>query len=126
MRPTRTLARLSAAVLAGAAACGPFHRGGGSNAYIEFVNQSIDQVDVYAIPIAGDQIRLGTVDGGRTQRLTLPASAVGGDGMTNIVARVFANSRAPRTGRVSIGPGSALQVTLGPNEQTLNVLPVNR
>jgi hypothetical protein len=127
MHTTHTLARLSAAtLLAGAAACGPFHRGGSSNAYIEFVNQSIDQVDVYAVPVAGDQMRLGTVDGGRTQRLQVPPTAIGGDGMTNIVARVFANSRAPRTGRIALGPGEAVQVTLPTTENTLNVLPVTR
>jgi len=126
MHTTGTLTRLSAAaLLAGAAACGPFHRGN-SNAYIQFVNQSLDQVDVYAVPLAGDQVRLGTVDGGRTQRLQVPPTAIGGDGMTNIVARVFAKSRAPRTGRIALGPGEALQVTLPNTENTLNVLPVTR
>src|SRR5205807_2221820 len=114
---------LSLAALLGATACGPFHRGATPSAYIRFVNDAIDQVDVYAVPMAGDQIRIGTVDGGRTVRLRLPDIAIGADGTVNIIARVFAGNRAPRTGRIPISPGDELQVTLPPEENMLTVLP---
>jgi hypothetical protein len=110
----------------GIAACGPFRRGaqnGVESSFILFVNQSNDQADVYAIPTSGQQVRLGTVAAGRTERLALPTAAVGGDGMINIVARVFASSRTPRTGRVSLMAGQGLEVTLPPEENMLGVLP---
>ena len=127
MSSTTLLSRLRLASLVvvtfAASACGPFRRGGDTDAYVQFVNQSADQADVYAIPVAGDPIRIGTVYAGRTTQLTVPTTAIGGDGMVNIVARIFASNRAPRTGRVSLMAGQSIQVTLPPEENNLAVLP---
>lgn len=109
-----------------ASACGHFLRGSSTDAYIQFVNQSNDQADVYAIPVAGDPVRIGTVYAGRTEQLTVPSTAIGGDGTVNIVARIFAGNRAPRTGRVSLRAGQSIQVTLPPEENTLSVLPASQ
>ena len=106
-----------------ASACGAFHRGSNTDAYVQFVTQANDQADVYAIPVAGDPVRIGTVFAGRTTQLTVPATAIGGDGTVDIVARIFAGNRAPRTGRISLSPGQSVQVTLPPEENTLSVLP---
>lgn len=121
----RARLRLGSLVVAtvATAACGAFHRGGNTDAYVQFVNQSNDQADVYAVPIAGDAVRIGTVYAGRTTQLTVPSTAIGGDGTVSIVARIFAGNRAPRTGRVSLSPGQSIQVTLPPEENTLAVLP---
>ncbi len=132
MSGTQLIARLRSGSLlvatlatVAAAACGPFRRGGNTDAYIQFVNQSNDQADVYAIPVAGDPVRIGTVFAGRTTQLTVPSTALGGDGTVNIVARIFAGNRAPRTGRVSLSAGQSIQVTLPPDENTLAVLPAS-
>jgi len=111
------------AAIVAVSACGAFHRGGNTDAYVEFVNQANDQADVYAVPVAGDPVRIGTVFAGRTTQLTVPATAIGGDGTVNIVARIFAGNRAPRTGRISLSAGQSVQVTLPPEENTLSVLP---
>lgn len=129
MSGTQLLARLRFGSLLVAtlatSACGHFLRGSGSgnDAYIQFVNQSSDQADVYAVPVAGDPVRIGTAYAGRTTQITVPATAIGGDGTVNIVARIFAGNRAPRTGRVPLSPGQSIQVTLPPEENTLSVLP---
>ena len=115
--------RAAVAAIVGLSACGPLHRGGGSTAYIQFVNQSTDQADVYAVPIAGNQVRIGTVTAGQSSRLRVPPSAIGGDGTVSIVARIFASSRTPGTGRIPLSPGESVQVTLPPSENTLTVLP---
>ena len=114
------------AALVGMAACGPFHRGGGSPASVRFVNESTDQVDVYAVASSGSRIRIGTVNAGSTVQLRVPETAIGGDGMVSIVARVFASSRTPSTGRLQLTPGQTIEVTLPPAENTLTVLPVTR
>ena len=106
-----------------ASACSLIHGGSPNDAYVQFVNQSPDQADVYAVPVAGDPVRIGTVYAGRTSQLTLPATAIGGDGTVNIVARIFAANRAPSTGRISLMTGQSIQVTLPATENTLSVLP---
>ena len=106
-----------------ASACAPFRGGGNTDAYIQFVNQSSDQADIYALPVAGDPVRIGTAYAGRTTQLTVPSTAIGGDGTVDIVARIFAGNRAPRSGRVSLAVGQSIQVTLPPEENTLSVLP---
>ena len=81
---------------------------------------------IHAVPTAGDQVRIGTVYAGSTSRLRVPATAIGGDGTVNIVARIFPTSRVVRTGRVPIAPGQALEVTLPSSENTLTILPANQ
>src|SRR2546423_1395977 len=54
--------------------CGPFHHGPDDTAHVVFVNESLDQADVYAVTSGGgDPVRIGTVMGNRTETLTLPA-----------------------------------------------------
>src|SRR3954471_9689734 len=79
----RAFARLPflfASLLAVSAACGPFHRGQVPQGQIVFVNQSIDQADVYAAGPDGNAVRIGTVLSGRTETLTVPSSVVSQSG----------------------------------------------
>jgi hypothetical protein len=112
-----------ALVMGLAAACGPLRRGGPAPARIIFMNQSLDQADVYAISSGGAQTRIGTVMPGRTDTLRIPGSAMGADNSTNVVARILARSRTPSTGRFTVVPGDLVQVTLNSDERILSVLP---
>ena len=105
------------------AACGPFHRGGPPDPIVVFNNQSVDQADVYAVGTGGEPVRIGTVFGGRRDSLHIRMSAVGGSGSVNIIARIFASNRAPRTGPFSLNPGDIVEVTLSPDGKVLSVLP---
>lgn len=122
------LRRLSLALalttLTVAAGCGRFmHSGSDDEAQIVFVNQSLDQADVYVVTDAGQSQRIGTVFAGRTETLTVPRTVVARGGTVNIVARLLARSLAPRTDSLTISAGQQLQVTLPPDERTLTVLP---
>ncbi len=115
---------LAMATLSTVAGCGRFmHGGSGDEAQIVFVNQSLDQADVYVVGGAGQSQRIGTVFPGRTETLTIPSSVVASGGTVNIVARLLARSLAPRTGPITISGGQQLQVTLPPDERTLTILP---
>ena len=105
------------------AACGPLRHNGPPPAQIIFVNESLDQADVYAISSSGAQTRIGTVMPGRTETLRVPPGALGGDYSANIVARILANSRTPRTGPITLNPGDRMQVTLSADERILSALP---
>ena len=104
-----------------AAGCGPFHRGAQPQPEILFHNQSIDQADVYAMGPGGDPIRIGTVDGQKTDRLRVPD--VGASDRVNIIVRVFPSSRVVATGPITLLPGGAMDVTLPMEENMLAVLP---
>ena len=119
MSYARTLA-LVAALLA---ACGPLKHRGQNDATIVFENQSLDQADVFAVGSAGDPVRIGTVFAGRTESLRLDLGTVSGGGTVNIVARILASSRAPRTGQITLRPGDVLRVTLPNTENILTALP---
>ena len=117
-RRTPAWALLSALTIAG---CGPFHRGAQPEPEILFHNQSIDQADVYAMGPGGDPIRIGTVDGQKTNRLRVPD--VGASDRVNIIARVFPSSRIVASGPFTLVPGGVMDVTLPLDENTLGVLP---
>ena len=112
-----------AAVVAGAAACGPFHRGSGQPpAYLYFTNESLDQADVYATLPGNQPIRIGTVFAGGTDTLTVPAD-MAARGNFNVFARLLARSARPSTGPIAIRPGEHLQVRLPIDQRLLVVLP---
>lgn len=113
-------ALLSALTVTG---CGPFHRGAQPEPEILFHNQSIDQADIYAMGPGGDPIRIGTVDGQKTDRLKVPLSGVGASDRVNIIARVFPSSRVVASGPFTLVPGGVMDVTLPSEENMLAVLP---
>jgi hypothetical protein len=125
-RRARALGRtlLALVVLALPAACARFHSSDlpGDESYISFVNQSLDQADVYAVVSGGDAVRVGTVLPGATTTLTVPGDLVA-RGPLDIVARLVGSRRVPRTGPVSFSRGERLQVTLSVDETMLTVLP---
>lgn len=89
-----------------------------------FVNESLDQADVYALASGMDARRIGTVMAGRTDTLTVPVD-VTTRGTVNIVARIFASNRAASTGQVSVYPGQVYQVRLPQDEKLLSFLPAS-
>lgn len=111
-------ALLSAVTIAG---CGPFHRGAQPDTEILFHNQSIDQADVYAMGPGGDPIRIGTVDGQKTERLRVPN--ISASDRVNIIVRVFPSSRIVASGAFTLLPGGIMDVTLPSEENMLAVLP---
>jgi hypothetical protein len=115
------------ATVAGLAACGPLHRGGGppQTAIVVFTNESIDQADVYAV--TGSQaVRIGTVFAGRTESLKVPGDVAGRGVNVNIVARLLAHRNAPSTGPIAINPGDRYAIRLPADQRQLVVMPGDR
>ena len=104
--------------------CGPLHRVDRPDATVVFHNESIDQADVYALGSGGDAMRIGTVFGGRTETLRVPASAMGGSQNVNIVVRIFPGGRVVASGPFGLAPGESMNVTLTGDEKMLSVLPI--
>lgn len=113
---------LSVALLA-AAACGPKNRAGPPAAEIEFHNESSEYANVYIVR-AGQSVRVGAVMSGQTQTLRVPAHLTAGDGTVEVVARMLANRRQPRSGLFTLREGQRVAVTLGSGLLGLSVLPI--
>ena len=90
---------------------------------IVFDNQSLYQANVYAISSGGSRQRIGTVQGGRRERLRVPRSAMGGDRQIVVAARLLARNRTPTSGRIGLLPGDTIEVVLSSDAMTLAVLP---
>jgi hypothetical protein len=90
---------------------------------ILFRNDSQDQADVFAVWSAGTPMRLGTVMSGRTDTLHIRGGLLPSGTNVDFVARLFASSRAPRSGPVAVHSGDWLEVSLPPAANTLSVLP---
>jgi hypothetical protein len=103
-------------------ACGPFHRGPSDSAHVVFVNESLDQADVYAATSGGDPVRIGTVMGTRTETLTLPPQFASGVAFV-VTARLLAHAGALGSGQLTLRPGESVQIRLPSDERTLVVLP---
>jgi len=92
-------------------------------AQVIFVNQSLDQADVYVVGDAGDSQRIGTVFAGRTETLTIPNNVLARGGSVSIAARLLARTYVPRTGPITFSRSQQLQITLPSDERSLTVLP---
>jgi hypothetical protein len=116
-----------AVAAAGAAACGPFHKGSGPPpAYLYFTNESLDQADVFAVVPGNQPIRIGTVFAGRTDTLTVPSELASRGDNINLYARLLARSARPSSGPIPIHPGDRLAVRLPVDQKTLVVLPTGQ
>jgi hypothetical protein len=120
---TRVIVALLLAGAAGTAAtaCAPLRHRSAQPPAIIFVNESLDQADVYAVSSAAGQVRIGTVPPGRTDTLTVPGTTVGRT--IDVVARVLSKSIAPRSGPIMLDAGNRVRVTLPVDEHLLSVLP---
>jgi hypothetical protein len=103
--------------------CGRFMQSDQPPAQVIFENQSLDQADVYAVVNAGQSRRIGTVFAGRTDTLDVPMTVITAGGTVSIVARLLAQSFAPRTGPITLAAGDRIHVTLPSNAQSLAVVP---
>lgn len=118
---------LAAVGLFTTASCGRLmHRGEDlPRTQVIFVNQSLEQADVFAVMDAGQSVRLGTVFAGRTDTLSVPYDIVSRGATVTIAARLLARNYAPHTGPLVLTPGEMLQITLPSNLSTLTVLPAS-
>ena len=78
---------------------------------------------VYAIPRGGTQLRIGTVQPGRTDTLTVRSGSVPPGTSVTLVARLLASRQVPTSGPLTLQPGDRIGVTLPPEANILNVLP---
>jgi hypothetical protein len=119
---------LGASLLVASSACGRFHNTENEPtepvepAQIVFVNESLEQADVFAASQGGETIRIGTVQAGRTATLNVPIQFVSRS-TVNIVVRLLARSGTLRTGPIAINAGDRIQVRLPVNGNVLSVLP---
>jgi hypothetical protein len=90
---------------------------------VVFENQSLAQAAVYAVAQSGSEVRIGTVQPGRTDTLTLRATALRSGGPITLFARLLAMSRTPSSGSLTLRPGELIRVTLSPDARMLSVLP---
>src|SRR5438270_11000449 len=112
----------AASLLAAATACGRFHHNDdlpAMQAQVVFVNESLEQADVFAIAQGGEAIRMGTVQAGRTETLAVPSQFVSRTSVS-IVARLLARTGALRTGPLSINAGDRIEVRLPVGANTLS------
>jgi hypothetical protein len=123
----RCLRRLAPLILAATAACGPVRRGAGPQpALLFFRNESLEQAAVYVAAAGLGFRRIGTVFGGQTDTLAVPADLAMRGGTLNIVARLLARSEVPQTGPVSIRPGEHYEVRLPPDGRLMAFLPARQ
>ena len=121
--------RVAVAVLACVAiACGKSKKSGApapevEPAVVTFTNQAQYEAVVFAQPRGGLQVRVGTVQPGRTERLLLRSAALGAGGSVTIIARVSMLNRAPSTGAVTLLPGDRVDVTLTSQANMLSIVP---
>ena len=123
-RPLRH-ALLAAALLVPAGCKGFLGRGVPAQpaARVTFVNQTSETTDVFAVATSGETYRIGAVGAGRTERLTVPRSALNSGPVVNILARRLATARGVTSGPITVRPGDEFTVTLPPAGNTLAVLP---
>jgi hypothetical protein len=103
-------------------ACGPFHRGPSGGATVVFNNQTTDQADVYATS-GLEPIRIGTVFGGQTSSLNVPATVVG-SGSMSIIAHLLAGPNIS-SGSFTIGAGQTAEIRLPSDKRNLVITAVH-
>ena len=91
-------------------------------AQVVFVNESLDQADVFIGSQGGETIRIGTVQPGRTETLNVPTQFISRETVT-IAVRQLAHRGMLRTGAISINAGDRLEIRLPVNGLALSVLP---
>jgi hypothetical protein len=118
----RQTAALFAALLT-LSACGHFVRNAQSDAQIVFVNESLDQADVYASGTNGDPVRIGTVFGNRSETLKVPPTVVAqGGGQINVIVHILAGSNVS-SGPFPLRAGDTMRVRLTSDKRSLIVVP---
>jgi hypothetical protein len=118
----------SAAALALAVACGPFHRGPSGDASAIFQNLSTNQVDVYANGPDNVPVRLGTVLAGQTMTFVIPTVVMAQGGQVNIGAHTLASpptQGAAATGPITMRVGDVIRVRLSGDMKNLSVVPAD-
>ena len=125
MRHHRLLAVALLAVAACTSGCGRRAATPEEPAMVVFSNRGLNQADVFVVPRSGAQLRIGTVQPGRTDTLRVRSSNLGALGSVSIVARVRAQSRTPSTGQLTLRPGDWVAVTLPFDASILSVLPAS-
>jgi hypothetical protein len=116
---------LLGALLLAAGSCSRLRHGESAPApsvQIVFINESLEQADVFALSAGGEQVRMGSVAPGRTATLNVPVQFVR-QGAVNIAARLLGRGAVIRTGSLTIRDGDRLEVRLPVAANVLSVLP---
>lgn len=118
-------AALCAAVLGGCASRAAPQPGsdGEARATLEFINESSDRAEIFALERGGSTMRVGTVLGGKTEIIEIPQYVVARRATVVIAARLRLRSRVLTTGDMVIRPGEQLKVHLPADERMLVLLP---
>ena len=115
MRPL--LNRLAVVVLVVViAACGTRARNTSdpsAQTYVRVTNQSFWDMNVYVLRSEA-RIRLGTVNGNRTERFTLPRSVVTGSTAIRFMADPIGSSRVSQSFEITVVPGDEVSITIPP------------
>lgn len=86
---------------------------GETTASVAVQNQSTFQMTIYAA-YAGQQVRLGTVQGLQTARFEIPESIVGIGRELSFVADPFAGQGVASSFEIFVAPGEVIQLTIPP------------
>ena len=101
-----------------AAGCGARTRAGSDATpvtYVRVTNQSWLDMNIYVIR-SGERIRLGTVNGNRTERLTIPRHVVASAVSLRFMADPIGSSRTAQSFDISVYPGDEVTLTIPPSE----------
>jgi hypothetical protein len=108
-----------------AVGCSRYHAGEANGdlapARLFFTNESLDEATVYALS-GGQQIRIGTVMGGRTDTLVVPLTLLT-TGTVRLIARPLARNGIASSGPFPLHAGDDMSVRLPSTQLTLVVLP---
>jgi hypothetical protein len=100
-----------------ASACGARSQSGstdlGAATTVRVMNQSFYDMNVYVLR-SGQRIRLGTVNGNRTERFTLPRSIVTGSTPLQFMADPIGSSRTSQSFEIQVSPGDEISLMIPP------------
>lgn len=81
---------------------------------LEVRNLGFADMTLYAISSTGSRVRLGTVSGNSTQRLSLPQYLVRGGDTMRFLADPIGGNRTPVSEELFVAPGETVTLTIPP------------
>ena len=83
--------------------------------YVRVANQSWLDMNVYVVR-SSERIRLGTVNGNRTERFTLPRHLVASATSLRFLADPIGSTRVSQSFDISVSPGDEVTLTIPPGQ----------
>ena len=75
-------------------------------------NQSLYDMDIFMVREAGDRVRLGSVNSGRTADLTIPSGLIFGVASVRFIARPFLGRGAEVSQNINVTAGDVVKLTI--------------